>query len=308
MKKKDSKVTIAFASTGLLGLAALIGFFLDAKLIGFVTGVLALLSFFIGLGRQAGAHRKVGETEQEQIWSENGQNLLQPHEVERLRAEQRQNGVELTSHEAALASLLAEWQAGSWEEFLARREQALTEQHQKETDRLSGALQEQQEKDQIIAEWADKVREFLQLRKTQINKRRDALKQEIRQVEELTGNLREQIAKANGEAGRSDQHSWAKARSEYEEAAAALDELLLKRESLVLAKETLRCALHDWQREMSPDVNRFASAIMAEITGGSYRDVRLDPLEKFSVRAIDPRHQKVVEHHQVSSGTQDQLY
>ncbi|MCK9927333.1 hypothetical protein MXD62_09135, partial [Frankia sp. Mgl5] len=67
MKKKDSKVTIAFASTGLLGLAALIGFFLDAKLIGFVTGVLALLSFFIGLGRQAGAHRKVGETEQEQI-------------------------------------------------------------------------------------------------------------------------------------------------------------------------------------------------------------------------------------------------
>lgn len=47
---------------------------------------------------------------------------------------------------------------------------------------------------------------------------------------------------------------------------------------------------------------------MARITGGRYRDVRLDPRERFAVRLLEPDRHLVVEQEQCSLGTQDQLH
>jgi DNA repair exonuclease SbcCD ATPase subunit len=180
----------------------------------------------------------------------------------------------------------------SWTEQLRRREEEI---HLREK-RL-----------QIVNRWGGEVRRFLEREKEVMEQERLKTAAQLAQCEEEIRRLLEQIARARGEIGRHDAASLAKARSEYDDAVAAMQQWQTKREALLLAKETLQAALAEWNRDISPSVNRLASEVMARITKSAYRDVRLDPGRNFSVRLLEPAHQMIVEHEQCSTGTQDQL-
>ncbi|WP_139490720.1 ATP-binding protein [Brevibacillus dissolubilis] len=200
----------------------------------------------------------------------------------------------------------AEW------ERKAREEQARLAQELHHERLRAQQVREQevyeQEKAQLLADWEENTRNLLRERRTHNEQQRLQLQKERSQLEQQLGDLREKIARAQGEIGQRGEVSWAKAKSSYEEASQAMHELLQRRDALTLAKDTLQAAMKEWQREVSPDVNELASAIASRITEERYNDVRMDPLNHFSIRVIDPQSQDVVKQEQLSSGTQDQLY
>ncbi len=211
--------------------------------------------------------------------------------------------------EQAVALVLQEheaWERRSREEQerLERQlaEQRLRAQRTEELERL------EQDRKEVIAAWEEAARSLLQTRREEMERQRKEAEQRLREIDSRIGQLREQIAEARGEIGQRDQVSWAKARSACDEAALQLDELLLRRDALQLARDSLQAALTEWRRELSPDVNEAASRVAARITGGRYEDVRLDPSRHFAIRTVDPTYREVVEQHQLSTGTQDQLY
>jgi recombinational DNA repair ATPase RecF len=206
----------------------------------------------------------------------------------------------------AVAAIAVAWWLSSGEKRAG--EQAIPESWTEQIRRREEEISLREERLQIVSRWGDEVRRFLEREKAVLEQKRLETTARLAKCEEEIQRLREQIARAMGEIGRHDAVSLAKAKSEYDDAAAAMQQWQTKREVLLLAKETLQAALAEWNRDISPSVNRLASEVMARITEGVYRDVRLDPSRDFSVRLLDPAHQLVVEHGQCSTGTQDQLY
>ncbi|TRY24385.1 AAA family ATPase [Brevibacillus sp. LEMMJ03] len=210
--------------------------------------------------------------------------------------------------EAELCDIYREWNAADWDAFLLLREEQMNRSRQREADRQAAEWKRREEEARLLARWGDALRSLLEAEKAERDRERDGLVQSLRETEERLQELREQIARASGEMGSHDAVSVARARSEYEDAAAALRSLQMRREALRLARDTLQEALAEWNRDVSPVLNGLASDVMARITGGRYRDVRLDPRERFAVRLLEPDRHLVVEQEQCSLGTQDQLH
>ncbi len=229
--------------------------------------------------------------------------LSVPGEAELRRLQERE--IEL---EQKLQSLLAEWSVFDWESFVTMRDELMKNGHRVMEMRLMQEKRRQEEIEQLIARWGDAVRRILQQEKAALDQEREALSELQREAAVGIQRCREQIARAMGEIGQHDEASVANARSEYDDALASLQELQRRREALELARDTLQEAMAEWNRDLSPTVNRLASEIMARITDAKYQDVRLDPRQQFSLRVLEPAGQQIVEHEQLSTGTQDQLY
>ncbi|GAA4722974.1 ATP-binding protein [Brevibacillus fulvus] len=207
-----------------------------------------------------------------------------------------------------LAALLDEWKVPDWDAFLALREQWKERLHRAETGRLSKEAATVRERENRREYWISEIRRQLEAQMASCDEQKKLLQDKLWDTEEQIAALREKIAKAQGEMGQWDQLSLAKARSEYEQAAAAVEQLLLRRDALLLAKECLLEAVQQWQRNLAPGINRRASQIMATVTANRYRDVRLDPSDKFAVRVVSEEQQRVALQTELSTGTSDQLY
>jgi DNA repair exonuclease SbcCD ATPase subunit len=279
---------LLWAGSGLLLALAAGAFVAERGAFGWIASVLAVLLAAAGVwsrSRASGNQRVPAVIEE---W----QRLQQ--EADRLDAE--------------LRDIYREWNAADWDAFLLLREEQMNRSRQWEADRQAAEWKRREEEAGLLASWGDELRSCLEAEKAERDRERDGLVQSLRETEERLQELREQIARASGEMGSQDAVSVAQARSEYEDAAAALRSLQMRREALQLARDTLQAALAEWNRDVSPALNRLASDVMARITGGRYRDVRLDPRERFAVRLLEPDRHLVVEQEQCSLGTQDQLY
>jgi uncharacterized protein YhaN len=94
---------------------------------------------------------------------------------------------------------------------------------------------------------------------------------------------------------------------ELAQAEAEVWRLLRFRQALEKARDTLRDVMKTYHRNLAPVLNREVSAGIAQVTGGRYRDVRIDP-QKFSVSLTVPETGEVQSSDHVSLGTQEQLY
>ncbi|MEJ8545888.1 ATP-binding protein [Brevibacillus borstelensis] len=207
-----------------------------------------------------------------------------------------------------LHQLLQEWNASDWDAFLIMREERKSLAEGREASLAAREWRRQEERTSLIKRWGEALRSLLEQEQFLREQERTELEREAKQLDQELLDIRERIARAAGELGKQDEVSLAKVRGDYEEAIEALRQLQLNREALTLARDTLQQALHEWNKELSPAVNRVASDVMAKMTGGKYEDVRLDPQEQFGVKVWDKPHQRIVEHDFCSSGTQDQLY
>ncbi|MED4784107.1 ATP-binding protein [Brevibacillus choshinensis] len=215
---------------------------------------------------------------------------------------------ELSALDVELHQLIVAWGVDDWEAFAEKRDALLNSLISRESSQLKAQLSQKQEEEQVITRWGERLRTVLEQEKTVLESEQGAWRTEWQHIEERMQHIREQIARATGEVAAHDTVSLAKAKGEYDEAVAGLRQLQQKRESLQVARDTLQEALAEWNRDVSPGVNEQASHVLGRITGGAYRDVRLDPHERFAIRVMEPSRQLVLEQEQCSTGTQDQLY
>lgn len=215
---------------------------------------------------------------------------------------------ELADLDDELQRLIGAWGVPSWETFAQMREEALGSLRDRESVQLQDRLVRQEEKARLLLQWGEQLRAVWETEKAELEREQAAMLVELERVERQIQHLREQIARANGEVAAHDAVSLAKAKSEQEEAASAMQQLLQKREALQIARDALQEAVAEWNRDVSPGINERASEVFAQITAGEYRDVRLDPQEGFAVRLLEPARQLVLDLEQCSTGTQDQLY
>lgn len=215
---------------------------------------------------------------------------------------------EISQLDNQLKQLLGAWNAADWDAFLSLREEWQSKLFSQESNQLAAMITKKDEEAVLLNRWGNAVRSHLEKEKAVRESEQNAWQSELQRIEERMQELREQIARAHGEMSVHDTVSVAQARGEYEEAVAGLRQLQMKREALQLTRDTLQEALAEWNRDVSPAVNQQASEAMAQITGGTYRDVRLDPQAGFAVRLLEPSRQMVLEQEQCSTGTQDQLY
>lgn len=198
-----------------------------------------------------------------------------------------------------------------WEKSREEDQQRLEAELQQQRQRHQVAEQYEQvieQKTSLILEWETFVRTKLEEEMHTYSSQKKREEDKLQQLEEKIVERKEQIARAYGEIGQRDYVSWAQAKSAYEESREQVDSLLLRRKALELAQESLLEAWKEWHRELSPDLNQATSSIMGHITQGRYQDVRLDPLEHYAIRVIEPNTKNVIAQKQLSSGTQDQLY
>jgi uncharacterized protein YhaN len=94
---------------------------------------------------------------------------------------------------------------------------------------------------------------------------------------------------------------------ELAQAEAEVRQLLRFRQSLEKARDTLRDVMKTYHRNLAPVLNREVSTGIAQVTGGRYREVHIDP-QKFSVNLAVPETGEVQSSDRVSLGTQEQLY
>lgn len=205
--------------------------------------------------------------------------------------------------EDELLQLVRCWGAAEWNEFLVMRDRFRS----REQARLAATISLRDEEERIASRWGESVRSFLQREKEAIVHEKQACSSELNRTEERLLELREKIARANGELISHEGISVAQAESEHAEALSRLHHLQKKREALQLARDTLQEALAEWNRDVAGSVSQHASRVMEQISGGVYRDVRLDPRDSFAVRLLEPKRQLVLEQEQCSTGTQDQL-
>ncbi|MFY0544784.1 ATP-binding protein [Brevibacillus sp. H7] len=287
--KRTKKGRIGVAAAVLLTVAAAVLIAADREMVGLAAGGIAAVSlgilWFLQRQRESGIAPSASRDDRMRSLEE---------EDARLNSE--------------MQSILAEWGVSDWEGFLAIREELIKSGHRATERKWTAQMRRQEEREQIIARWGEEVRRLLKQEKEQLDEQRMDLTERQREAADRIQSCREQIARATGEIGKHDHAFVAKARGEYDDAVSALQHLQRRREALVLARDTLQEAMTEWNRDISPAVNRLASEVMSQITKGVYRDVRLDPRRQFSVRVLEPVGQLVVEHDQCSTGTQDQLY
>ncbi len=215
---------------------------------------------------------------------------------------------ELAALDAELLRMVRLWGATDWEAFVEKREEWLSSMRSHESSQLKAQLSQKDAKTQIAERWGDDLRRVLELEQAELEREQEAWISQWQALENRLQQIREEMARANGEIAAHDTVSVAKAKGDYEEAVSSLRQLQQKREALQIARDTLEEALAEWNREVSPGVNEHASQVLAQITGGAYRDVRLDPHERFAIRVLEPSRQLVLDQEQCSTGTQDQLY
>ncbi|RNB77986.1 ATP-binding protein [Brevibacillus panacihumi] len=220
--------------------------------------------------------------------------------------EMRRIQEELAFLDERLEALLGHWQLPDWEAFIAYREDLQLQIRERESRQAAERLSRHEEANKLIREWGTAVRDCL-TREKQTWGLRD-WQTECARVEEQLQLVRERIAKATGQMEAHEGISVSQSRAEYDEARAGLARLLEKREALQFARDALVEAMAEWNRDVSPGVNRQASVVMDKISDGRYREVRLDPRDSFSVKVLEPHNQRVLEQEQCSTGTQDQLY
>ncbi|QOS97775.1 AAA family ATPase [Brevibacterium sp. JNUCC-42] len=229
-----------------------------------------------------------------------------------------------------LTTIFSVYQVDNWEEFTDKRESLLVKNHVltanqgqlQEIERLEEELhaerlraeqssymeRQEQQRQTLLLNWAEKIREAMLITK-EINEHEQATSlQEAKELEQQLVLLRERIARARGEIGQRDQSSWARAKTAFDEAEMAVEEVQLRRDSLQIARDTLQEAMREWHREISPDVSQIASEVTSHVTEGRYQDVRIDPINQFSMKVIEPELHRVIDQEKLSNGMQDQLY
>lgn len=204
-------------------------------------------------------------------------------------------------------TLLRKWKVPDWEAFLQQKEDLHQQLRSHETEQMGLELARKEKESRLLQEWGSKVRSFLTAEKETWEKEHASWQKELSRQEERLQQIREQMAKANGQLEALEGISVALARSEYEDAVMGLEQLQTRREALSLARDLLQESLAEWNRDVSFSVNRYASAVMETVSGGAYREVRLDPREDFAVRVLEPVRQQILEQEQCSTGTQAQL-
>lgn len=215
---------------------------------------------------------------------------------------------EIASLDAELATLVQRWGASNWDTFLERREELLKSTRKQQSEQLLSVMAKTKQEADLSASWGEALRTLLDQEKNALETEQGKLRIEMVEIEERLQELREQIARGNGEMAVHESLSLSRATDELEEAQAALRQLQNKRDALQLAREMLQESVGEWRRDSTPAVNQQASEIIEHITGGAYRDVRLDPRDGFAVRLLEPTKQMVLEQDQCSTGTIDQLY
>ncbi len=79
-----------------------------------------------------------------------------------------------------------------------------------------------------------------------------------------------------------------------------------KRESLELAKSTIRKLSSEIHTQFAPHINERVGNIINEITGGKYSSVKID--DKLNMGVVDPITGEIININSLSGGTIDQLY
>ncbi|WP_301169792.1 ATP-binding protein [Brevibacillus nitrificans] len=261
---------------------------------GLCIALLLLMAAVAGVAWRKGRSRGIEQKRNQEIFA-------QAEELQSLQEELRRL-------ENELRELVLAWDAPDWESFAAKREELLNRQRSFESNQLKAQLSRKGAEAQIMNRWGEQLRELLEQEQRVRLREYEHFRAEEQRIEERMQHVREQMARANGEMAAHDTVPVAKARGEYEEAVAGLRQLQRKREALQTAREALQEALAEWNRDISPGINQEASNVLTQITGGAYRDVRMDPHEGFSIRVLEPSRQMVLEQEQCSTGTQDQLY
>ncbi|NRR21407.1 ATP-binding protein [Brevibacillus sp. MS2.2] len=291
--KRKRGAVLMWGGAGILSVLGGIGFVSGHPVLGGISVTAALLLFGFGVfllrvkgstvgAKQAADHDTVQESQRVQE--------------------------EIASLDAELATLVQRWGASNWDTFLERREELLKSTRKQQSEQLLSEMAKTKQEADLSASWGEALRTLLDQEKNALETEQGKLRIEMVEIEERLQELREQIARGNGEMAVHESLSLARATDELEEAQAALRQLQNKRDALQLAREMLQESVGEWRRDSTPAVNQQASEIIEHITGGAYRDVRLDPRDGFAVRLLEPTKQMVLEQDQCSTGTIDQLY
>lgn len=291
--KRKRGAVLMWGGAGILSVLGGIGFVSGQPVLGGISVTAALLLFGFGVfllrvkgstggTKQAADHDTVQESQRVQE--------------------------EIASLDAELATLVQRWGASNWDTFLERREELLKSTRKQQSEQLLSEMAKTKQEADLSASWGEALRTLLDQEKNALETEQGKLRIEMVEIEERLQELREQIARGNGEMAVHESLSLSRATDELEEAQAALRQLQNKRDALQLAREMLQESVGEWRRDSTPAVNQQASEIIEHITGGAYRDVRLDPRDGFAVRLLEPTKQMVLEQDQCSTGTMDQLY
>ncbi|UFJ39690.1 AAA family ATPase [Brevibacillus humidisoli] len=211
--------------------------------------------------------------------------------------------------EQAAALVLSEH--AEWEQRSRAQQQRLQEElddQKRRAARASRLAKLEQKQTEILERWRMEIRDILLSRQKELEQQRREAEAERAERDEAITTLREKIAQARGEIGQRGEVALAKAKSRYDDVKEKWEEVRLRRDALILAKSALEEAMEEWRTDISPQMNQTASRVVKQLTGGRYQDVRLDPLQDFAIRVVEPERRNIVEQSNFSSGTQDQLY
>ncbi|WJQ80597.1 ATP-binding protein [Brevibacillus brevis] len=291
--KRRRGAALMWGGAGILSVLGLIGFVSGHPILGGISATVALLLFGFGvfLLRAGGSKGEVKQTA-DQAAVQDSQRVQE----------------EIASIDAEVATLVQRWGASNWDTFLEKREGLLKSTNKQQSEQLLSEMAKTKQEADLSASWGEALRNLLDQEKNVLETEQGKLRIEMAGIEERLQELREQMARGSGEMAVHESLSLSRATDELEEAQAALRQLQNKRDALQLAREMLQEAVGEWRRDSTPAVNQQASEIIEHITGGAYRDVRLDPRDGFAVRLLAPTKQMVLEQDQCSTGTIDQLY
>ncbi|MGG4451964.1 ATP-binding protein [Brevibacillus porteri] len=291
--KRKRGAALMWGGTGIFSVLGLIGFVSGYPVLGgiSVTAALLLFGFGVFLLRVKGSTGGPKQTADDDTVQES----------QRVQEE-------VASLDTELASLVQRWGASNWDTFLERREELLKSTRKQQSEQLLSEMAKTKQEADLSASWGEALRTLLDQEKNALETEQGKWRNEMVGIEERLQELREQMARGNGEMAVHESQSLPRATDELEEAQAALRHLQNKRDALQLAREMLQEAVGEWRRDSTPAVNQQASEIIEHITGGAYRDVRLDPRDGFAIRLLAPTKQMVLEQDQCSTGTIDQLY
>lgn len=120
--------------------------------------------------------------------------------------------------------------------------------------------------------------------------------------------LKRELAHLEGEMKSYQSISLEEMENRYDHALAEKEEWERKRGIIDLAGQLFRETIDEWNRIISPDLNKRASEIFSALTLGRYDHVRADPSDHFRLRVVESGHHAIREEAQLSRGTEQQLY
>ncbi len=157
--------------------------------------------------------------------------------------------------------------------------------------------------DQFIEAWVD----YLKKIDEQIGDITESLSKYTIYIEERDAILHA-IARIEGEMNNYDALELVEQENRY---ARLLEEKQVwerKRDIIDLAKSIFQETLDEWNQQIAPSLNTRISDIFSLLTMRKYERVSADPSERFQLRVLDREHQAIRDQHQLSKGTEQQLY